>query len=281
MSILEQIDDAKFLAEHRRYVGALTLALLAVAASAKKVFPQGTSSRINPKSKMGDREAFTMFLGSRLATILFDEFGDHQFVRSGIVFQGMQKDKELDLCEVLYVFYRNGLVHEAEFSSGVTFGSMPKEFIVSFGAEPDACIDLDGTLRLGYGWIDVLVIVVENAVCNAKEFGVEHYDLIPADNNISAIEQNEKLVQKYDASLKRVEVLKEIVRILSCEEVLKANREQLTHFLRGLLATKKIGYSSIIGLSSRGFTSHDGALTEAGVNLLHEIATVFKRVRVA
>ena len=53
MSILARIDDAFFLWEHGRLEGAFVSALTAVAASARRSFPD---------RKVGDREAFERFL---------------------------------------------------------------------------------------------------------------------------------------------------------------------------------------------------------------------------
>ena len=62
MSIKAQVEDALFLSHNGRYVGALTNLTLAIAASSRKIFPQGTKSKEDSSKEMGDREAFTLFL---------------------------------------------------------------------------------------------------------------------------------------------------------------------------------------------------------------------------
>src|SRR5262245_48988787 len=84
MSILQQIEDAKFLAQNRRYLGALTNVMLAVAASSRKCFPKGTLSLEKPTELMGDREAFTLFLGGRIRKVLFGDHGGPDYGNSGI-----------------------------------------------------------------------------------------------------------------------------------------------------------------------------------------------------
>jgi len=60
--VYARIEDAGVLADAGRFEGALLLLLVAVAATARKRYPRGTLSRKRPKEKMGDREAFTLFL---------------------------------------------------------------------------------------------------------------------------------------------------------------------------------------------------------------------------
>jgi hypothetical protein len=62
MSIRQQVEDGTFLAKNGRHLGALTILLVAIAASARKCFPKGTKSFENPAESMGDREAFTVSL---------------------------------------------------------------------------------------------------------------------------------------------------------------------------------------------------------------------------
>lgn len=71
MSIRQQVEDARFLAQHGRHLGALTNLMLAVAASSRKTFSKGTKSIEQPNEVMEDREAFTLFLGGRIRRLLF------------------------------------------------------------------------------------------------------------------------------------------------------------------------------------------------------------------
>src|SRR5256885_6365951 len=121
MTVRQQVEDATFLAEHGRHVGALTMLLLAVAASSRRTFPKGTRSLKNPKEEMSDPEAFTCFLGGRIRKILFGDFGgpDHGHSGVSVGFRGQQHD----VAYVLYKFYRCELVHDGELPEDVEFTS--------------------------------------------------------------------------------------------------------------------------------------------------------------
>lgn len=51
MSIKSQVEDALFLEQNGRPLGALTMLLLATAASSRRTYPQGTTSLKEPKKK--------------------------------------------------------------------------------------------------------------------------------------------------------------------------------------------------------------------------------------
>lgn len=119
MSIKEQVEDALFLSQNGRHVGALTNLMLAIAASSRKTFPRGAKSREEPSKEMGDGEAFTLFLGGRIRKILFGDYGGPDIGNSGISvgFRG----KQYDVAYILYKFYRCELVHNGELPEDIEF----------------------------------------------------------------------------------------------------------------------------------------------------------------
>jgi hypothetical protein len=100
--VYARIEDAGVLADAGRFEGALLMLLIAVAATARKRYPVGTPSRKRPKAKMGDREAFTLFLNDEMWRLVRE--------RSDLVhFRGRKRPVE----DFLYEFLRCELVHNA------------------------------------------------------------------------------------------------------------------------------------------------------------------------
>ncbi len=97
-----RIEDAGVLADAGRFEGALLMLLVAVAATARKRYPKGTMSKMNPNNKMGDRESFTLFLKDEMWQIVK---GNSEVVH----FRGQKKTIE----DFLYKFLRCELVHTA------------------------------------------------------------------------------------------------------------------------------------------------------------------------
>ncbi len=100
--VYARIEDAGVLADCGRFEGALLMLLVAVAATARKRYPRGTPSVKEPKRKMGDREAFTLFLRDEMWRLV----REHSDV---VEFRGEKRSIE----EFLYDFLRCELVHEA------------------------------------------------------------------------------------------------------------------------------------------------------------------------
>src|SRR4051812_46429270 len=116
MSIESAVDDAIALRGARRYEGALTSALIAVAGSSRKLYPNGTASLTRPATAMGDGEAFKSFLGARLSEVIFDcNFGFATSSGVALSFRG----KEVLFEEILYSHYRCELVHKCELPQDV------------------------------------------------------------------------------------------------------------------------------------------------------------------
>lgn len=278
MTIREQVQDASFLAHHGRYIGALTILMLAVAASSRRTFLKGTKSREKPKEEMSDREAFTLFLGGRLRKILFGGFNAPGEGDSGISvhFRG----KQYDVAHILYKYYRCELVHDGELPDDVEFTATERHdagiginnrcLRFSIGGAGDK-------LTLDHGWIDLLVEAVVNARCNGAEFGVQHFDLIPLhgiDDHIFLA----TLVGKYGTRLDQVQILKHAVLRLSPTLISDNTNDAIAEKFKELVESQDINGGAITALRSHGFTDWQGCLQQRGIELLREIASVYRLV---
>lgn len=280
MAILEQLKDATFLAQHGRYMTSLTTLLLAISASSRRTFPQGTKSRANPTKEMSDREAFTLFLGGRIRKILFGDWGGPDEGNSGVAvpFRGAQHD----VAYILYKFYRCELVHDGELPEDVEFTSIRES-----GAGVNLCkqgmrvsIGAGNTMVLDHGWIDLLQEVVKNARCNGAEFGVVHFDLLP----IPGIDETTvlaSLVEKYETTPGRIQILKSVVRKLSPNAIADAADGTLTKHFNRLVETQHVNGGAISGLRSHNFTDNHGVLQKRGIELLRDIASSYHLVTVS
>lgn len=280
MTIREQVQDASFLAQHGRYIGALTTLMLAIAASSRRTFPKGRKSLKEPKKEMSDQEAFTLFLGGRIRKILFGDFGGPDEGTSGISvgFRG----KNHDMALVLYKYYRCELVHDGELPEDVEFTvpSQPAAGITIGNRGLQVSISAGDKMVLDHGWIDLLVDAVTNARCNGVEFGIQHFDLIPnAGTNDSEILTS--LVAKYGTSPGRVQILKHAVRRISPTSILESSNDAIEKQFLKLVESQEINGGAITGLSSHNFTDRLGNLHQRGLELLREIAAGYQLVAAA
>lgn len=275
MTIREQLDDASFLAEQGRYKGALTILMLAVAASSRRTFPKGIKSKENPKVKMEDQEAFTLFLGGRIRKILFRDYGGPEEGESGlsVEFRGVHHD----VSYILYKFYRCELVHGGELPKDV-------EFAAGEPPETDQDISIQGvrvsietgdTFVLDHGWLKLLTVAVSHARCNGAEFGIEHLDLVPLPN-IDDATFLASLVEKYRTSPARVQMLKHAVRKLSPRFIAVAVDDALVDAFSKLVQSQEINGGAIAALSLHGLTDRQGVLQKRGTELLREIASGYQ-----
>ena len=141
MRILARIDDAFFLWEHGRLEGAFLSALSAVAASARRSFPD---------RKVGDREAFERFLTASSS------------IRITVEYRGEFHPVE----HVLYKWLRCELVHEGGIPIDIQFmpDDQPGARTIRAGGPPEF------VLKISHGWFHHLVNAVIRAPVNADEF---------------------------------------------------------------------------------------------------------------
>jgi hypothetical protein len=229
MSIRQQVEDAAFLAQNGRHLGALTNLMLAVAASSRRTFPKGVKSLESPGEPMSDREAFTQFLGGRIRRLLFGSYGSPEFGNSGISvgFKG----KQYDVAYILYKFYRCELVHEGALPEGVEFLVPQKEHDISIDQQGlRVSISVGEKMALDHGWIDLLIQAVAQARCNGSEFGIAHFELIPSVAATEA-EIEASLVAKYDMTPGRFQILREVVRLIAPKTIEASDDSALnSHF---------------------------------------------------
>ncbi|MEZ8704136.1 hypothetical protein AB6D74_20035 [Vibrio cyclitrophicus] len=272
MSIKMQVEDAIFLKENGRHLGALTNLVLAVAASSRKTFPKGTKSFENPKKEMKDWEAFTLFIGGRIRKILFGDFGGPETGNSGISVNF--KGKQHDVAYILYKYYRCELIHEGELPEDIEFKPSENEQVSTGNSGLSISISCGNTMVLDYGWIDLLVNAVVYARCNGKLFGIEHFDMIPKQGTDADI--CDTLVQKHDISEGRFEVLKHAVMLIKPNVVLDSNDNELQIEFKKLVDSNTISGGSITGLSSKNLTDRQGLLLSKGIEACRDIASCYE-----
>ncbi|HFO0259318.1 TPA: hypothetical protein ACHIDA_005674 [Raoultella ornithinolytica] len=157
--------------EHR---AALTMLLIAIAASSSKMFPPGTASIDNPAVKpgkinlMGDKEKFIRFLGPKLRIAMgfidTQEDGKHDYL---IEFSEKFPSPE----EFIYKECRCPQIHEAGLPDSIRFIKNDKTDTSSFQ------IELNGSEGFFFhsGFLSLLRWAVVNAPTNGKEFGIHHF----------------------------------------------------------------------------------------------------------
>ncbi len=280
MSIRQQVEDARFLAAHGRHLGALTVLMLAIAASSRKYFPkESTKSIHSPKTLMGPAEAFKLFLGGRILQVLSGERAAADAGRSGIEVEFQKKFHSME--DVLYEFYRNGLIHEAEFPQGVEFAPAVLQGTVvtitnqSFNASFHVSND---RLVLQYGWIEILISVVEDARINGDEFGKEYFDLVEKPG-VEAKPFSDEIIAKYETSEGRFDILKRVVTVLSPLAIEVLSDDGLSSRFAELIRSGRVHGGENYGLFLHDFTDRDGALKLKGILVIREIAAAYTLVQ--
>jgi hypothetical protein len=141
MGIRNRIDDALFLWNQGYFEGAFLSALVAVAATSRRQFPN---------SKISDRQAF------------------EDFLQQG-VFQHIDVEYRGEVHPVYHIFYkwfRCELVHEGGLPIDIEFmpDSTPGTVSIRAGGAPDFI------LRVSHSWFHELVFAVVNAPINKDIF---------------------------------------------------------------------------------------------------------------
>lgn len=273
MSIRGQVEDAIFLAENGRYIGALTILMLAIAASSKRVFPPGTKSLQNPKKPMPDQESFTLFLGGRLRQILIGFRGFPDICNSGISL--MFRGEPTDLTVLIYKYYRNALVHQGVLENDVEFVTTIEDGL-KIGDGLNLNIAAGGRLTLEPRWLHVFIEAVIYAVCNAAEFGITHRRMIISDGTDEKQVRSE-FTQKYTITEARYEFFKHIVEML-WEPLQQESDENLNHEFAKLVPTGQVNPGGISLLQRDGFATAEGVLSRRGIECVREIAVRYKIV---
>lgn len=271
MSIKAHIDDAKFLISYSRYLSALTIILVAVAASAEKTFPQGEPSQRadqgqdnrcgtcgrGPSKAMGDNERFSLFLKKRIGKLL--GFNSLTVEHNG---------RAYSLEGILYKFFRCKLVHEGALPGNVVFDT-------TSGLGNYLSISGGETIVLSAGLLGVLIEVVEGAKCNTHEFGRVYREFVPKWG-----EDEHKIVvsiaERHGLSEGRILRLVAITSDITCGVVESSNDVELCEVFNKLVEAGVIERRS--ALVTRGIVDDQYRLQPVGVAAIRDIASHFELV---
>jgi hypothetical protein len=226
---------------------------------------------------MSDREAFTLFLGGRIRKILFGDFGAADEGTSGISV-GFRKAQH-DVAFILYKYYRCELVHDGELPEDVEFSAakQPSAGLNIGNRGLQVSISTGNKMVLDHGWIDLLRVAVTNARCNGAEFGIQHFDLVPMPG-VDEATFLASLVEKYETTPGRVQILKHAVRKLSPDSIANATDGAITKSFSTLVESQEINGGVITGLRSHGFTNDQSVLHQRGIELLRDITSRYRLV---
>jgi hypothetical protein len=136
MSIKNRLEDAEFLWKSGRLEGAFVMALIAVAATARRTFPEAK----------GDRQAFEDFLSQGW------------FKRLSVEYRG----EVHPIYHIFYKWFRCELIHEGALPVDVEFMPDPEPGVLGIraGGAPEY------VLKVSHGWFQELVKTVTNAQVN-------------------------------------------------------------------------------------------------------------------
>lgn len=270
--IADMVSDARFLTQHGRHFGALTVLLVAVAASSRRAFPKGkTKSLAKPKEQMGDGEAFKLFLGGRLRRLLLGEGYTDRPTSSGITFD--VEGKTIDLADAIYRYYRNAIIHEGELAARVEFRDSRGHGLTITSGE---------TFSLDLGLLDTLVDVVSGADCNATLFGRELYELKPLPGSNEAEFVADIVGEYHLVGPGRVETMKRAILFMGDVDVAATDDDDLRRLFDLAFENpeSELKGGDMTGLKSRGFADQSGQLTPRGIAFLRRIAAQYTRERV-
>ena len=161
MSVKDRIEDASVLWKSERLEGAVTMVLIAVAATVRKRYPR----------PMQDRTAYKRFVRDELQKITNGPDRNVDFFYDG--------DPHVSLEEIVYKFLRCELLHEARLPENITLTQPVKGDGKPFGKSPDGSpydgkllneLVLNDVLGFPIGWIWNLIRVVAQAPENKSEF---------------------------------------------------------------------------------------------------------------
>ena len=274
MSIKAHLESAIFLAENEQYLTAFTLTMVAIAASARKRFPETVVTRRGKTEyKTKDKEAFMLFLGGRLrADGLIMQEHESDIGPSGTILSSHGNSFTLE--QLIYEQHRCTLIHEGS--------TPPTAFIRShnddYAGDPRSSYGFsypNGVLTLDYGWIYKLADLIAGAPINGREFGISHFVLDLKENHSSADYEasiNGKFGDTALASILVKRILKKLTTNIAekmtdellIDAVLVMQREE---YLNG-------GMSNLLKMDRA--IDNQGRLTKAGVALIRETCIYYE-----
>lgn len=277
MTIRQLVDDTIFLAERGRYIGALAVILAAVSGSSRKTFPKGTPSKTNPTDKrgMGDREAFTRFLGRRLCEVMIGAtFASPDDVVSVMSLPIDGRPQQIE--DILYEHFRCALSHEGKLPATVAFGESAG---FDLNNRTVGASVVDGVVTLEQGWLVTLIKAVSHAPCNGPEFGIAHYRLQPKEG-IDLDGFRQELMDEFRVSPGRLGILQAFLESASPEGIGGASKQDLNQMLAERVENGPLNGGALTGLVIGGLATRALEWTERGEAVLRRFAGAWCRVRV-
>lgn len=277
-NIKQRVEDAKFNYEHGRYEAALSLLLSAVDGSARKIFPEGVPSINNPVDKkgnpiaMGNKERYVRFLGVRLAHVMGFHFGEEAYFanpRASMVSGVLSPE------EKIYMAFRCSDTHES---------GLPEElkYVFDKGLKDQYELQLSGKeFRFSSGLLKILERVIVEAPTNGKEFGIEHFRLLPKEglNPSSLYSYYEK---EFEISKGRVDILRMMLAVIPDSfniddtELVSALNQIFQYYLPEGMKT-----GLCIGRFRYPPCVRDSGFTPQGIKICRDLLLNFKRVDIS
>ncbi len=272
MNIRQKVDDVIFLLTSQRYEAALTILLVAIAASSRCVFPKKlTKSFKNPKDTMRDGEAFELFLGGQLTRVMRDPECSNEYGCSGfkIGFRGEEHFVE----SIFYKYYRCELFHEGALPLDVLL--MP-EGPLDASASTGAIKLYSDKVVLNAAWFNVLIECVAGAECNLDSFGRTKAKYVKNENVSNNFIRH--LAVKYLTSEGRITILMQALFRIRLVDENAVDRVFFVNEFDRLVLGNFVNLGSISGLSFHGLTTKEGKLTAKGIDVLLEIDKAYSLV---
>lgn len=147
MSVRDRLDDARALYAAGRREGALLSVLIAVSATARKRYPK----------PIGDRKAFTDFVGEEMANIVLGATEGRSSVKS---IELNYSGRMMTMQDLLYEIVRCNLAHE---------GHLPENIVFEPGTNLSIKVETD-KVTLSDSWLKGLTHVIVQSPENSEEF---------------------------------------------------------------------------------------------------------------
>lgn len=260
MSITERLEDAEILLKNNRTLGAVTILLTAIDATARKYYPKGT---------MKPSKAFSYFLGSRIKSILLNNSTGPYPRNSGLTieYRGEQKNVE----DVIYEFCRCALIHEATMTPDISIekeGSFVPQLTLENNGEA-VSIRCGEKLILGSGWIDLFFAVVRGARLNNTDL-IDQRTTLVANENFNVAEFHNSLAQYY-ITRRRVDKFRELLQAIGPEKAKMASLEENQTWVSTLLRGGLIEDIWVERLIDRKMITPELTMTDLGLTIFNTL----------
>jgi len=270
MSIEDRLEDVELLLQHQRYDGALTILIIAIAASARKVYPRTMKSFDQPEKAMGDGESFRYFLGSRIKSIIQNNSSGPYPRRSSLLLEF--RGRLLNVEDIIYKYCRNSLLHEGVMDPDIelvaTFETPPQATFLNNGIE--ISLSCGEKLTLSLGWLDLFKKVVCEARCNNPHLPNVQKKLT-ANPDFNDPEFIEDISNKYMITPNRIREIKRAAYFIDPKNIKKASDDELRLHFKKALAASVINAEWQHRLASKNIINELGELQPIGFELMRII----------